>query len=139
MELLHTLLHDDVKPCCGGEYNVDATRSLVAPRTTMLLGAVKRSRPFALKNTGMLCPDKFHDLEAPYLMLAELLPHPSLASAALFPNAALADAAQLAIKKLELHKKQYMVEFGEAVLNALTLRINSPSAGAQTVGSAKLQ
>jgi hypothetical protein len=137
MELLYTLLHDNDKPCCGGGgYDVEATRALVAPHAAMLLLAEKRTAPFALKKTAACCPNKFHDLEAPILALAELLPHPSLASPALFPTAALADAAQLAITKLGLHKEPYAVHFGEAVLNALALRIKAPAA-VETAGSAK--
>jgi hypothetical protein len=137
MELLHALLNDDHKPCCGGGggYDVEATRALVAPQAVMLLGAERRTAPFA----AACCSNELHDVEGPLRALTELMPHPSLASPALFPDAALADAARLAISKLGENKRScnyldhamqwrryYKVEFGEAVLNALAARMRAP-------------
>jgi hypothetical protein len=128
MELLHALLNDDHKPCCGGGggYDVEATRALVAPQAVMLLGAERRTAPFALKQTAACCPNELHDVEGPLRALTELMPHPGLASPALFPDAALADAARLAISKLGVKERRYKVEFGEAVLNALAARMRAP-------------
>lgn len=128
MELLHALLNDDNKPCCGrgGGYDVETMRALIAPQATMLLKAERRTVPFALKKTAACCPNQFHDVEGPLLALAELMPHPSLASPALFPDAALADAARLAISKLDVKARDYKVIFGEAVLSALAARLRAP-------------
>jgi hypothetical protein len=127
MELLYTLLHDDEKPCCrNGGYDVDAVRAQVAPHAAMLLLAEKRTAQFALQKTFSNCCRKFHNIQGPILALAVLLPHPSLASPAAFPNSALADAAQLAIAKLDLEEKQYTVRFAEAVLSALEARLKAP-------------
>ena len=128
MELLYTLLHDNEKPCCGnGGYDVEAVRAQIVPHAAMLLLAEKRTAPFVLQKTFSNCCRKFHNNEGPILALAELLPHPSLASPAAFPNSALADAAQLAIAKLDLEEKQYTVRFAEVVLSAVEARLKAPA------------
>lgn len=128
MELLYTLLHDNEKPCCGnGGYDVEAVRAQIVPHAAMLLLAEKRTAQFALQKTFCNCCRKFHNNQGPILALAELLSHPSLASPAAFPTSALADAAQLALAKLDLEEKQYTVHFAEAVLSAVEARLKAPA------------
>ena len=132
MELLRSLLHDSDEPCNNDKpYDYASMRALLTPHFEMFLAAERRTRGFVMKSGFNCCQVAFHDHSAGPFGLLEMLLRRDNFPVEHFSDATLVYTANLAMSRLKPECMQavdmYKIQFGEAVLAALSVRIANPA------------